>query len=397
MPNNENNNDLVVAQGTDLKNDETFSKNNSIEISSEDQQQLTDKANHYVTQLLNVDLDNQDSTVQSKDAVETIGNEVQKEASQQFSMLKMPIKTIMSQNQEDGDVGKHLIDLKLEVENLDPSKFDFEAGWFSRMLGFIPGVGTPLKRYFSKFESAQDVIAAVVQSLEKGKDQLQRDNITIQEDQKLMRDTTQRLDRTIELGKLIDQKLVYKCDREITDPRMKSFVEEEMLFPLRQRIVDLQQQLAVNQQGILSLEIIVRNNKELVRGVSRALNVTVNALQVAGTVAMALNNQKIVLEKINAINATTDSLIAGTANRLKTQGVEIQKQASGAQINLDTLKTAFADINIALKDLSTFKQEALPVLAQTVLDMDNITSETEVKLKEIEEAQRSTPEIILEP
>ncbi|MBT7611008.1 MAG: toxic anion resistance protein [Bacteriovoracaceae bacterium] len=388
---------LIVAKGNELKDDSSFSKSNSIEISTEFQQQLTDKADHYVAKLLSVDLDNHDSTISSKDAVETIGIEVQKEASQQFSMLKMPIKTIMSQNQDDGDVGKHLIDLKLEVENLDPSQFDFEAGWLSRVLGFLPGVGTPLKRYFSKFESAQDVIAAVVNSLEKGKDQLERDNISIQEDQKQMRETTHRLDKTIELGKLIDKKLVYKCDREITDSRMKSFVQEEMIFPLRQRIVDLQQQLAVNQQGILSLEIIVRNNKELVRGVSRALNVTVNALQVAGTVAMALNNQKLVLEKINAINSTTDSLIAGTANRLKTQGVEIQKQASGAQINLDTLKTAFSDINTALNDLSSFKQEALPVLAQTMLDMDNITTETETKLKEIEESRKSTPLIVLEP
>src|SRR5690606_42135790 len=51
------------------------------------------------------------------------------------------------------------------------------------------------------------------------------------------------------------------------DDSRRSFMEEELLFPLRQRILDLQQQLAVSQQGILALEVVIRNNRELIRGV----------------------------------------------------------------------------------------------------------------------------------
>ena len=370
---------------------------NVITISVDDEKNLETKAEQYIEQMVSIDLDNHDLKTEMKDAVETMGAEAQQEASQQFQLLKMPLRKMMSSTQDDGNVAQQLIELKLQVEELDPAKFDFEPGWMSRILGFLPGIGTPLKRYFSRFESSQDVISAVISSLENGKEQLGRDNITLIEDQKMMRQATYKLDKAIKLGQLIDQKLNYKIEREITDERKKSFIQEEMLFPLRQRIIDLQQQLAVNQQGIISLEIIMRNNKELVRGVDRALNVTVNALQVAGTVALALNNQKIVLDKIEAINLTTNSLIAGTANRLKTQGVEIQKQASSAQIDLSTLQNAFADINIALDDLATFKKEALPVMAQTVLDMDKITTETEGKLKEIEQSNKVSKEIVIEP
>ncbi len=73
-------------------------------------------------------------------------------------------------------------------------------------------------------------------------------------------------------------------------------MQNDLLFPLRQRIQDLQQQLPVNQQGLLTTELVIRNNRELIRGVNRALNVTVYALQVAATSALALANQKIVLE-----------------------------------------------------------------------------------------------------
>lgn len=387
---------LIVATAEEV-NLNTEEKNNVIVISPDEEKSLEAKADEYTEKLINIDLDNQSVVTQSKEAVESMGEEVQKEAASQFQLLRMPLKTLMGKNQEEGDVAKQLIELKLQVEELDPAKFDFEAGWFSRILGFIPGVGTPLKRYFSRFESAQDAISAVINSLENGRSQLERDNITLVEDQNLMRTTTHKLEKAIKLGELIDQKINYKLEREITDERKKTFVKEEMLFPLRQRVIDLQQQLAVNQQGVISLEIIMRNNKELVRGVSRALNVTVNALQVAGTVAMALNNQKIVLDKIDAVNATTNSLIAGTANRLKTQGVEIQKQASSAQIDMEVLKVAFADINTALNDLATFKQEALPVMAQTILDMDKIIDETENKLKEIEKSREMNKEIVIEP
>jgi uncharacterized protein YaaN involved in tellurite resistance len=209
-----------------------------------------------------------------------------------------------------------------------------------------------------------------------------------------MREMTARLEKAIKLGQLIDQKLQYKLDREIapTDAKHK-FIAEELMFPLRQRIIDLQQQLAVNQQGILATELIVRNNKELARGVDRALNVTVNALQVAATVAMALANQKIVLDKIESVNKTTSDLIANTSARLKTQGVQIQKQAASAQIDMNALKSAFADINQALTDLSQFRVNALPQMASTVLELDKITSDAEKTIKELEKGNQARPEI----
>ena len=74
------------------------------------------------------------------------------------------------------------------------------------------------------------------------------------------------------------------------------FITEEVLFPLRQRVMDLQQMLVVNQQGIMAIEVVIRNNKELIRGVDRARNVTVTALKISVTVASALYNQKIVLK-----------------------------------------------------------------------------------------------------
>jgi uncharacterized protein YaaN involved in tellurite resistance len=351
--------------------------------------ELTKQAEDVTARVLRLDLNDHAAQEQTKVAFESMGVELQKEASRRSAMLKQPLNALIKRGEDGGDVANSLIDLKMQVEALDPAKLDFEAGWLGRLIGLIPGIGTPLKRYFAKYESASATIDAIVRSLQMGQEQLKRDNITLADDQKAMRALTLKLERAIKLARLIDQKLTDALATEITsdDPRNK-FISEELLFPLRQRIQDLQQQMLVNQQGYLTTELVIRNNKELIRGVNRANNVTVNALQVAVTLALALANQKIVLEKIQAMTKTTEGLIAGTAERLKTQGVEIHKQASSTQLDIEVLKKAFDDIRLALDDISRYRQEALPKMAQSIVEMDELAVRSEEEIRKFEKAEK---------
>ncbi len=368
--------------------DQVESQITTITIEKNDENQIDQKANEFVEKLVNFSLDSLEEQKKHQASVESMGAEVQIDTAKRLQLLQSPLKQLSKNGEEGGQVAKSLIDLKVEVEKLDPARIDLEAGWLSRVLGYIPGVGTPIKRYFTKFESAQEVIDAIMNSLKSGRDELSRDNITLSEDQKYLHASAMNLKRLITLAQKMDEKLIYKATREfVEDVEKKTFIEEKLIFPLRQKTMDFQQQLAVVQQGIISIEVIQRNNKELIRGVDRSLNVTINALQVAATVAMALNNQKIVMDKIAMINSTTDSLIANTAKQIKTQGVEIQKQAASTQLDINVLKTAFADINMALDDLSQFRQQALPEMAKSILEMDQLTSEIEKKVNETEKAK----------
>lgn len=385
---------LVLASATDIKSELALLGPNVIHLTPDEAHDLDKRATELVDRLLNFDANKSEEIQTRKDAVEQMGMDVQRRAAKQSALLKQPIKKLSERSQDGGSVANALIDLKMNVEELDPGKFDFEPGWFARTIGNLPGVGTPLKRYFSKYESAQTVIAAVIRSLENGRDELARDNVTLAEDQKQMRDVTHRLEKAIKLGQLLDEKLQQKLEREIPkDSPKHKFVSEELVFPLRQRIMDLQQQLAVHQQGVLAAEIIIRNNQELVRGVNRALNVTVTALEVGATVAMALANQKIVLDKVESVSKTTSDLIAGTAARLKTQGAQIHKQASSVQLNVESLKTAFADIRTAMDDISSFRINALPQMANTILELDKISAAAESAIKKMEEGNRTRPTI----
>ena len=359
--------------------------------------ELRQRASEYADQLLAFDPANQDSRVSSLAAVEGMGRDLQRSSAAKSRMLQAPLRDLSRGTEEGGPVARSLSDLRIEVEKLDPASLDLDPGWMTRALGKIPGVGTPLKRYFMRFESSQTAIDSIIKSLESGRDQLKRDNVTLNEDQKQMRDLTMTLADQIALAQALDETVVIRLDREIApDDARRQFVEEELVFVLRQRTMDLQQQLAVNQQGVLATELVIRNNRELVRGVNRSVDVTVSALQVAVTVALALAHQKVVLDKVEAINRTTSDLIAGTAERLKTQGTQIHEQAASAMLDMESLKSAFQDINIALDEMSRYRREALPQMANTILELDQLTAEGEEAIERLEHGDAATAALRIE-
>ena len=235
--------------------------------------ELDGVADQHVAALTEFDQNDVGRQEDIKSAVDSMALELQKQAAKQSAMLEQLLNTIKHRSEDGGDVAKALIDPKIQVEDLDPARFDFDAGFVSRILGYLPGIGGPIKRYFTKYESAQTVMLLSLQSSNweegSGKGQCYPERRP-----KTHGGDDAKSQKAIVLGQLIDNKLVYKLEREIgpDDPK-KQFIEEEILFSLRQHIQDLQQQLAVNQQGVLAMEIVIRNNKELIRGVNRALNV----------------------------------------------------------------------------------------------------------------------------
>jgi uncharacterized protein YaaN involved in tellurite resistance len=360
--------------------------------------ELTAKAWEYADQLMSFEPSDQDARNANQNAVDTMGRDLQRRAASRSRMLQAPLRDLSANSEDGGPVASSLADLRIEVEKLDPASVDLSPGWFTRMVGSIPGVGTPLKRYFMRYESTQTVIDSIVKSLEKGRDELKRDNVTLSEDQKDMRELTLTLTDQVALGRALDRVISNRLQVEIApdDPR-RSFIEEELLFAIRQRTMDMQQQLAVNQQGVLATELIIRNNRELIRGVDRAIDVTVSALQVAVTVALALAHQKIVIDKVEAINRTTSDLIAGTAERLRTQGTQIHEQAAGAMLDMNSLRQAFQDINLAFDEISRYRREALPQMATTIIELDQLAAESEAAIERLEKGQASTSTLTLEP
>lgn len=377
---------------TDLKFDDP-----NAEVADQASPELVAQANDLVEKLLAIDPKDLTAQDNHASAIRRIGEPVQQELARQSEMLKTPMNTLMKDAEDGGRVATDLLSLQEQVNTINPNRVDFTMSTVRRLLSKLPGIGTPLARWFAKYQAVDTVIKDIINSLKDGKAQLNRDNTTLRDDQRRMRELTFKLQDYVKLAQLLDKKLADAiAGLNLNDEERRKFLEEEVLFPLRQRIMDLQQQLAVNQQGVLATEVIIRNNRELIIGVDRALNVTVTALNTAATLQVALQHQKRVLEGVEAVTNTTNDLIAGTAEQLKTQGVAIQKRAAQAQLDIDVLKKAFSDVESALQDISDFRRNALPQMANSISEMDGLTEKMEGSISKMEKGNQVSNDFILD-
>ena len=287
--------------------------------------------------------------------------EIAEAAGHSNRFLDRPIRAM----DKDSGVGTDLAELRRTVEDLDPStKGDLLSK--RKLFGIIP-MGSKLRNYFDSYNSAQGHISAILTRLQNGKDELLMDNAAIDVERQNLWASLGKLEQMIWMSKALDGALEEKAaDLDHTDPAKAKAVRESALFYVRQRTQDLLTQMAVSVQGYLALDLVKKNNVELIKGVDRASTTTVGALRTAVTVAQAMANQKLVLDQITALNTTTANIIDGTGRMMKENTARIHEQAASATIPLETLSRAFQNIYDTMDSIDTFKVKALDSMKQTV-------------------------------
>jgi uncharacterized protein YaaN involved in tellurite resistance len=176
-----------------------------------------------------------------------------------------------------------------------------------------------------------------------------------------------RLNQYVYVAERLDARLSAQiAEVELSDPDRARSLRDDVLFYVRQKHQDLLTQLAVSIQNYLAIDIVIKNNLELVKGVDRATTTTISALRTAVIVAQALNNQKLVLDQITALNETTSGMIERTSQMLRDNSVQIQQQAASATIGLPQLQAAFQNIYATMDAIDDFRSQALDNMAATV-------------------------------
>ncbi|MFD0438327.1 toxic anion resistance protein [Streptomyces chartreusis] len=285
---------------------------------------------------------------------------------------RMLERTIRSLPDKSGDaqsqVAGSLVELRRVVEDLDPR--DLPASRGRKFLSRLPG-GNKLRDHVAKYASAQGTLNRIVGSLRGGQDELRRDNAALQTERVRLWETMGKLQEYVVLTEALDTAVEQHIGR-VADPQQADGLRADILFPVRQKHQDLLTQLAVCAQGYLAMDVVRRNNEELIKGVDRAATTTVSALRISVMLASALDNQKKVIEQVNALRGTTEDLIRGNAEMLATQSGEIQRIAADPAVGAETLRNAFQQIYRTLDTIDSYKARATEAMAATV---ENLTAE----------------------
>ena len=340
-----------------------------VPVSTEQKSKLDTKVDAFVNELVTIDA-NSPAFGEKVDQITRMGQEqIRSAAAMSNRFLDRPVRAMDG----DGTVGKDLAELRRTVEDLDPGRKGKLSGP-RKILGIIP-FGNKLKNYFDSYTSAQGHIASILQRLESGKKELHLDNAAIDTERQKLWAAMGELEQMIHIAKTLDARLEAKAlELDSSDPAKAKALRESALFYVRQRTQDLLTQMAVTVQGYLALDLVKKNNVELVKGVDRASTTTVGALRTAVTVAQAMTNQRLVLGQITALNKTTTDIIDSTSTLLREQTAQIHEQAASSTIPLETLQRAFQNIYDTMDEVDNFKVRALDSMKQTVTVL---TSEVE--------------------
>ncbi len=326
------------------------------------------------------------------DTVYALGQEeIRAAAGLSNRLLEMPARSLQNGVLDAASpVSRSLIELRKTVEALDPSR---QGDLLSpkKLLGIIP-MGSKIKDYFLRYESAQSHLDAILRSLYDGQDELRKDNAAIEEEKVEAWAVMEGLEQYIYIGRRIDAALeAHVRDIEESHPEKTRIIREELLFSIRQKVQDLLTQLTVTVQGYLAMDIIRKNNLELIKGVDRATTTTISALRTAVIVAQALANQRLVLEQVSALNRKTGDLIEGTATMMKSQANVIHDQAASTTLDLNQLKRAFDQIYETLDLMATYRSEALTRMETNIDVLSEAVHQARHQIEHIETHQAPHP------
>jgi len=332
-----------------------------VPVGDEIKSKLEEKVDGFIDDLISQD-ENSPEFGKKVDQITNMGRkEIAEAAGQSNRFLDRPIRSM------DGEtgIGADLTELRRTVEDLDPGKRG-NLTTRKKIFGIIP-FGNKLRNYFDGYQSAQGHSGSILDRLRSGKDELLMDNAAIDVERKNLWAAMGRLEQMIHVSKVMDQRLEDKAaELDATDPAKAKAIRESALFYVRQRTQDLLTQMAVTVQGYLALDLVKKNNVELVKGVDRASTTTVGALRTGVTVAQALTNQKLVLDQISALNTTTAGIIDSTGDMLKNQTAQIHEQAAASTNPLETLQRAFQNVYDTMDNIDTVKLKALENMKTTV-------------------------------
>lgn len=303
----------------------------------------------------------------------TFGSNVEREASQQISLLEERLDRVM-EDLEGGnaEIPNNLMKLRQTMDELNPEVQLEEAqsglgGLVAKLLGKTPGIGDALQRIAYKYQTVQTQIDQILGGLRAGRDKLLQDNIELEQLHEQVRQKDKQVRLTAYKGELLWQRLEEAIEQTEDEARKREL--EALLGKVASRVQDLRMMEQVFQQFYASIRLTHDNNQELVESAKRTETVTSNTLTIGLAIQVALKRQKDVAEAVQQTQEATSELLAQNARAVREQGAEIRELNNNPVLAMEKIQSAYDDLMAAMDETEQVRMEGVRVARQNVAEL----------------------------
>lgn len=218
----------------------------------------------------------------------------------------------------------------------------------------------PIKKYFNSVKKEEISIENIIDTLNNEKEIIERDNITLEIEIKRINEIITELQNEYAYGENLQSEVNNFIKTEKDEAKI-NYYNKTLLTNLEKKMFDIKQMIIVKQQSVMALQIIIKNNKEIIRNIERVNNVTISALNTTVLVAKTLYNQKLVLNRINNIENNIGKINTGFEKNIN----EINNSTDGQLL----LKEAFQNAIDIFDNVEIENKRAFPENEKKIMEL----------------------------
>jgi uncharacterized protein YaaN involved in tellurite resistance len=316
--------------------------------------------------------------IRSRDSISQYGIGAQREAADFADRI-----LAVTKNKDMGDTGTLLTDVLEKAGGLDPASLG-KQGFFTRIFG---GVKSQIARFKSRYESVASQIEMIGVALEKRQDDLRRDVVmldglhanTMQSIQHLHAyviagEDAQKEFESVELPKLKGAVDVAKANG--SDGMLEAQMYQDgvqAVERLDKKILYLRQARQVAIQALPQIRVVQASDETLIENLQATATLAIPIWKRNMALALGLQRQKEALELNKAVTDATNEMMRKSAEMLKDQSLEVERQSQEGIVKIETLQKVNDDLIATVRGVIALQQQGRVKRAEAEAKMDQMT------------------------
>jgi len=299
------------------------------------------------------------------------------------------------QNQDTGEIGDSLNDLMYRLNEAKPEDLRAEDNnVFRKIFGKVKQSAYEMTAKYQKIGAQIDKIAI---KLDKEKNGLLNDNVTLEQLYQKNKDYFEALNIYIAAGEVkmedLQQNAIPNAIRaaELSQSQMDVQIVNDLkqfLDRLEKRTHDLRLTRQMTIQQAPQIRLIQNTNQALAEKIQSSIHTAIPLWKNQVAIALALLRQKDAVTAQRQVSQTTNDLMRKNSEMLKISAIETAKENERGVIDIETLKQTQQDLIETLEETLKIQQEGRIKRKEAEKELALMENDLKVKLLNIHQQEQ---------